>query len=151
MIVNTLNCSAQYEVLHPSFSRAFSFLRQYDFTAVELGRMELDGTALYALVQSYNTEEASQKRWEAHEKYIDIQYVVDGTEICGWAPADTLLPDTSYNQEKDVRFFTDGAPFTPVRLEKGSFAILYPEDIHKPGCAAGLPEAVIKVVVKVRI
>ncbi len=151
MIVNALKNAAQYESIHPRFAKAFAFLRQHDFTSMEPCRIEIDGTDLYALVQSYNTMNAAEKKWETHRNYVDIQYVAFGTEIMGWAPEDSLEPAGDYNPEKDVRFYQDGAPFTPVRLEAGTFAILLPEDIHKPGCAAGMSEPVIKVVVKVRI
>jgi len=151
MIVNSLKHAARYESLHPRFAKAFAFLRQHDFSLMEPGRVELDGSDLFALVQSYNTMNATEKKWETHEKFIDIQYVASGTEIIGWAPEGSLEPAGDYNPDKDICFYQDGAPFTPIRLETGFFAILLPEDIHKPGCAAGLSEPIIKVVVKVRI
>lgn len=150
MIVGTLAAAARYEALHPRFAKAFAFLRSLDVNNTQIGRVDLEGTDLYALVQEYDTQEASGKKWEAHEKFIDIQYVGAGTEILGWAPAGTLPPDGEYNPDKDFRSYGDGGPFTPVLLEPGFFAILFPEDVHKPGCSAGTSGHVTKVVVKVR-
>lgn len=151
MIVNDLAHAAQYESMHPSFAKAFAFLREHDFGAMEPGRVDIQGTDLYALVQAYQTAEPADKKWETHEAYLDIQYVAAGTEICGWAPAGTMEPAGDYIPEKDIRYYHDTAPFTPVRLTEGFFAILMPEDIHRPGCRAEQPEAVRKVVLKVRI
>lgn len=151
MIVGSLEHAGRYESLHPHFAKAFAFLRSMDFNKTELGRVDLEGVDLYALVQAYETKEAADKKWETHQEYIDIQFAFAGTEVLGWAPAGALLPDGEYNPDKDVRLYRDGESFTPVLLQPGYFAILFPEDIHKPGCSAGKVARVIKVVVKVRI
>ncbi len=151
MIVNDLAHAAQYESLHPLFAKAFAFLREHNFPTMEPGRVELQGSDLFALVQAYQTAEPADKKWETHEKYIDIQFVAEGTEICGWAPAGSMVPAGDYLPEKDIRYYLDTAPSTPVRLQSGFFAILMPEDIHRPGCCVEAPEAVRKVVLKVKL
>ncbi len=151
MIVNDLAHSAQYESLHPMFAKAFAFLRENNFSTMEPGRLELAGTDLYALVQAYQTADPADKKWETHERYIDIQYVAEGIETCGWAPAGTMDPAGDYIPEKDIRYYKDSAPSSGVRLESGFFAILMPEDIHRPGCHADAEAAVRKVVLKVRL
>ena len=151
MIVCDLAHSAQYEMLHPMFAKAFAFLRENNFSSMDPGRIELAGTDLYALVQTYQTADPAQKRWETHKHYIDIQYVAEGTEICGWAPAGTLEPEGDYVPDKDIRYYRDSSPSSAVRLGTGFFAILMPEDIHRPGCRADNAQSVRKVVLKVRL
>jgi biofilm protein TabA len=118
---------------------------------MEPGRIDMDGANLYALVQAYTTAEPAQKKWETHEVYMDIQYVAAGTERCGWAPVGAMEPAGDYSPEKDIRFYRDSGPSSSVRLQAGCFAILMPEDIHRPGCLAEEPESVCKVVLKVRL
>jgi YhcH/YjgK/YiaL family protein len=151
MIVSDLAHATQFESVHPLFAKAFAFLREHDFLAMEPGRIDIEGPNLYALVQAYQTADPSLKKWETHEAYMDIQYMAAGTEICGWAPAGTMEPAGDYNPEKDIRFYVDSGPHSPIRLQRGSFAILMPEDIHRPGCLAFVAENVCKVVLKVRI
>ena len=41
--------------------------------------------------------------------------------------------------------------FTSMLLEPGNFAVLYPDDIHRPGRMIGEPRQVRKMVLKVRV
>ena len=151
MIVCTIEHLARYESVHPRFAKAIAFLKDTNFSAMEVGKIEIDGSDLYALVQRYETVNESEKKWESHEKYMDIQYVASGSEILGWAAKGTLTTNTEYNQDKDIIFYQDSSVYSPVLLEAGSLAILMPEDLHKPGCIAGKPEAVTKIVIKIKI
>ena len=81
---------------------------------------------------------------------MDIQYIVSGEEILGWAPAGRMVISEAYDTEKDVCFGTvPKGEITPVYLQAGQVAVLYPEDGHAPKLAAGSPSAVIKIVVKI--
>ena len=103
------------------------------------------------MVQEYDTAPSTEKRFESHLRYIDIQYIVDGKERMLHAAADTLKVDTPYNDEKDVAFYTDPEVSSSCLLLPGHFAIFFPADGHKPGVMAGGRDAVRKVVVKVRV
>ncbi len=151
MIASNLASAQRYESVHPMFAQAFDFLRTQDVATLEPGRIDIAGDDLYALIQRYETVPAAQKRWEAHERYIDIQYVARGHEVCGWAPAGLLSPACAYDAAKDIRFYADDVTATSVRLAAGDFVVLMPEDLHRPGCMADAPEPVIKVVLKVRV
>ena len=56
---------------------------------------------------------------------------------------------TEYNPEKDVQFFEGEGQW--AKVEKNTFIILFPSDVHMPGIKVNEPEDVIKVVVKVKI
>jgi biofilm protein TabA len=91
-------------------------------------------------------------RFEHHRRYIDIQFIVAGEEVIGWAPADRMQVTEAYDPEKDIAFGTVPAgEATPVRLAAGELAVLYPEDGHAPRLAAGRPSPVFKIVVKVAV
>ena len=49
------------------------------------------------LVQQGTTKPAEGRLLEAHRQYLDIQYIVKGSEIVGWAPVDTLTIDGEFN------------------------------------------------------
>ena len=77
-----------------------------------------------------------------------MQYVASGAEHMGYAPAKGLQAG-EYDAENDFyKLEGDGEFFT---LCAGYFAVLKPQDAHMPGMAISTPQAVKKVVVKVRV
>lgn len=135
-----------------AMQKAFAWL-QANCTNPDLpARTEIDGKTIYALVQEYETlTGGGLVKCEAHRGYIDIQYIVSGEEMMGWAPLDNLQNPTAYNPEKDVLFGeVSTAELTPVQVRAGHAAIFYPEDAHAPKLAVGKPCAVRKIVIKVQ-
>ena len=117
------------------------------------GRYEVDGERVYALVQSYQTlPEDENAKYEAHRRYIDIQYIVSGVEGMGWAPLDQMQVNQEYSTEKDVVLGT--CPIsraTLVQVNAGEAAVFFPGDAHAPKLACGAPGPVKKIVVKVAV
>ena len=52
MILDSLNNTEEIECLHPLFKKAFDYLKSTDFSKVEDGKHELDGSRLYVSVVS---------------------------------------------------------------------------------------------------
>lgn len=151
MIVADLDYASDQIALTPALQKALDFLRQSRGQALADGRVEIDGQRLYALFQSYETR-SGEPNFEAHRKYLDIQYVVAGEEVIGWASIDRMAVDVPYDEAKDVCLgHVAPGEMTPVRLSAGQLAVLYPTDAHAPKLAAGAPTAVKKIVVKVAI
>lgn len=148
MIFDTLDQHARYELPH-SLHRAFKYLLENDLDALPLGRIEIDGDNLYALVQEYTTKPVEQGKWEAHRKYIDVQYVTHGQERMGFANLQAMSLG-EYLLEKDFQALT-GKGNGHVDVFAGSFALFFPQDGHMPGLCVDTPEPVRKVVLKVRI
>ena len=149
MILDSLPLWRRYAPLNPRLALGFAFLEHLPPDAA-LGRHEIDGDAVYALVQRYHTRPVAETRLEAHRRYIDIQYLVSGQEVIHWAALADLAETTRpYDAVTDVAFFASVADMVPARLRAGQFAILFPEDAHAPCCAWGDPAEVLKVVVKV--
>jgi YhcH/YjgK/YiaL family protein len=148
MILDTLHHAARYEPIHPLFPAAFAWLERFDPGMAD-GRCDIEADRLFALVQSYTTAPAATKRFEAHRRYIDIQVVSAGEEIIAWAPVETLAADGAFDPERDIGFHADPPASTPLLLRPGCFAILFPNDAHKPGCALLAPAPVRKIVLKV--
>lgn len=150
MIVDSLKNANLYEALHADFKKAFQFIQDFYQNEKEDGRYEIDGNKVYALVQSYTTQPCDQCKWETHDKYIDIQYIVRGREIIGYAPREVLSPRTEYNAEKDITFYENHTS-TDVCLTDGMYAIFYPWDGHRPKCVYGEPSPIKKIVVKIKL
>lgn len=152
MIVADLKNAEQLVPALPAFKKALEFLRRRDLAELPDGKYGLDGDRVYAMVQRYETLERAAPEFEAHRKYIDVQFIASGAEIIGWAPLAKLAVTKVYDGEKEACFGSVPAgAWTPLRLEAGQLAVLYPEDAHAPRLAAGAPCPVTKIVVKVTV
>jgi YhcH/YjgK/YiaL family protein len=149
MIIDRLANESPFYQLPSGLTRALEYLRATDMRSVALGRHDLDGDRLFALVQEYTTRSADQCVWEAHRRYVDVQFVVTGAERMGVASLAHLREREAYDAARDVAFFEPGTEFVTIRA--GVFAIFGPEDVHSPCHAAGRPGLVRKVVVKVAV
>lgn len=151
MVLDTLANAARYESLNSRFAKAFAYLHTVDGTQ-ELGRHDLDGDLCFALVQTYETKPLEKSLFEAHRKYIDVQFIQSGRETILWAPLATMKDETmAYTEEKDAALWKLTADITPLHVSAGHFAILWPEDAHAPCIEWDKPEQVFKVVVKVAV
>lgn len=152
MIVDHITQSSEYCGLHPRLEAAFAYLRNTDFSTLEDGRYAIQGDDMYALVVTYDTEspDSENRRFETHERYIDVQYVRSGRECIYSCHRNDLRQATEYDAEKDVTFYEHGDGMA-LNLKDGYWAVFFPQDAHMPGCIWNAPETVKKVVVKVRV
>ena len=148
MIIDRLKNASLYFDLHKRLKAAFNYLQNTDFSELEPGRYEVEGTNIYALVQQYESKPKEKGRWEAHRRYMDIQYIWEGEELFGHAYLDDLNI-ISYDENKDFVTLEGKGDF--VTLHSGSFVIVAPQDAHMPGIAVSTPKPVKKIVVKVLI
>ncbi len=140
----------KYDFTEKKFQLAFEFLKRKDLTELEPQWIEL-GEGVRASIQRYDSFAWDANRFETHEKYFDVQYVIEGVEYCGVCERDGLKVAVPYSKENDITFYEDPELYGKVLLKAGDFIVLGPEDVHKPRCAAGKPMPIKKVVVKVPV
>jgi YhcH/YjgK/YiaL family protein len=145
MILDHLDNAKRYAAVNPWFAKAFEFLRRKDLGALSPGRHEVDGDRLYVVVVKADGTGRQKAALEAHRKYIDIQFLVSGTDEMGWRPLGECAGSKGFDAAKDLEFFTD-APAAWCAVRPGDFAVFFPSDAHAPGGGTG---PVHKVVVKV--
>lgn len=150
MILDRLNKADIYADASGKLARAFQFLRRGGFDEYATGRHEVDGEALYIMVNRYSTRDSDELPYEAHRAYLDVHYIVSGREILYWEDLEKMPLGEGYDTDSDAELFrhTGG---TPITLQPGMFVVLYPWDAHKPGCIAGSAIPTCKVVVKLRL
>lgn len=152
MIFDNLKNSSNYFGMHENFKKAFEFLKKATDENLPIGKYELDGENLFASVQEYKTKLPDESKFEGHEKYIDIQYIISGAELIEVVDIGKAVSEVSYDSDKDVEFYKDCEKAGKGIIEAGEYGIFMPYDIHKPGmCINKNPEAVKKVVVKVKV
>ena len=146
IITNTIEQAETYYEMHPAFKEAFEFIKMSTLAELPVGRHEINGDRLFCLVAKEKGRSRAEVKLEAHRKYIDIQYVISGTDEMGWRPTATCDSiDQSYNADNDIEFFKDD-PQTWTKVPAGSFAIFFPKDAHAPMVS---DEEIHKVVLKV--
>lgn len=152
MILDNMKNAPLYEAVHPKFAAAFAFIEKAVAEDLPVGKYELDGKELYAMVQEYNTKLTADAKFEGHRNYIDIQFMVAGAEIMKWADIAKMTENVPYNPEKDCQFYAPIEDAAAGIVGAGEYAIFFPHDIHMP-CVSlkETPAPVKKIVVKVKV
>lgn len=95
----------------------------------------------------YETREQNEVPFEAHRKLWDLQIVVEGEELIGWAPLADVRETVPYNEADDIAFYSGSGQNLLLRAETA--ILLAPWDAHRPGVTAGsTPSGIKKIVVK---
>ena len=152
MILDTISNAKQYKGIHPGIDRILKAVQTYTAENYPSGRMELDGDDLFMIFSQYETHPKEGAVTEAHEQYVDVMYMVEGSENIYVKPVQQLQNITKeYDPEIEALLAGTDDDATVVRLEKGSFIVLFPQDAHAPACDADGKKYVKKIIGKVRI
>ena len=149
MIIDSLENADKYFSLNPFFAAAFAWVRSQDLNNLADGTYQIqEGLKAIMSAKGGKTAAESLEKFECHQKAIDIQLCISGTETIGWKPISKCKNfKAEYNPEKDVTFY-DETPDMYFQLTDNQFGIFFPEDVHAPMIGEGL---IKKLVVKVKI
>jgi YhcH/YjgK/YiaL family protein len=149
MIIDTAINASKYFSVHPLFAKAFEFIGQTDLANTPDGKSDIaEGLKAIFSNKPGITAEESVAKFECHNKHIDIQLCINGTETIGWKPRGKCVTENGgYNPEKDVQLYNE-QPDMYFQLTNGQFAIFFPEDVHAPMIGEG---EIKKLVIKVKI
>lgn len=147
MIIDRVEFAKQYAPLSERLKAALELLAETDFSSLPDGKYEVDGDNLFYSIMTYRPKPENLTP-ESHVLYTDIQYVIEGEEYIGVAPLSCMKEQVRHIEGSDLYLWN--GPCDNIRLSEGCFAVLFPQDAHAPGIAAGEPAQVRKVVVKVR-
>ena len=129
------------------FNTIADFLEKNDLKTLRNGEYDI-GSGISLNISEYEPYAAGDK-WEAHEKYADLQIVVDGNEKMDAATISNAEGIGAYNDEHDFKFCdTCGDSFASVYAENDVFAYFEPRDAHRPGLryrADKVKKAVFKI------
>ena len=135
-----------------AIEKALHFLRTTDFTTLEPGVVEIEGRNIFAQVLDLTTKDLHENRPEVHRRYLDIQFLAWGEEKIGIA-IDTGNNEISESllEQRDIIFYHDSEHESFIEMIPGSYAIFFPQDVHRPGCNKNIATPIRKIVVKVAI
>lgn len=103
-----------------------------------------------AINLEYETKNFDLSKFENHQKYIDLHYVLEGEEYIGIQDIKNLVPTTDYEKQDDYQLF-EGEVKEKVHLQKGDILALFTNEAHVTGGMVGKSERVHKIVYKIPI
>jgi YhcH/YjgK/YiaL family protein len=149
--INKREFAVSYFKNKERWEKAFNFLKNTDLSKLELKRYDIDGDNLFATVSEYTSKNEDAAKFEAHRKYIDLQYVISGKEVMNIAPLTSIEEViTPYDDKKDIEFVTV-SKVVNYKASPSNFFIFFPTDVHRPGLKDGANAQVRKIVIKVKV
>ena len=150
MFFTNIKLAKKYNYLNEKFLKSYDWLESHDLNSLPAGKYEIEDGDVFANVQEYTTLPVDEKKFEAHDKFFDIQYLIDGVEFFGICDREGLKVKEA-KPENDVLFFETPDTYGHVILHPDEFIVVAPEDAHMPGCCMDKPASAKKVVIKVRV
>ena len=93
---------------------AIEFVSNFDMTKPD-GTYPIDGEDVFAIVQTVTTENASERQFESHQKFIDVQMVLQGLERQDVTTVDSDITITEhYDESTDAMSFETSGLFSTL-------------------------------------
>lgn len=139
---------SDYNAINPRLQKAFEFLKNSPLEQMEVGKYVIDGTDVFASIDYRHGKSRDEAALEVHDKYYDVQCVIEGTEQIGYLDRkECRKARTQMDVEKDIQFYDD-VPSEYVTLHKGDFFVISPDDGHAPLVSDGMIKKCIVKVLK---
>lgn len=154
MIIEKLESAGTYGWIAQELAKALDYLKNTDLKTLPSGRTEIDGDRMFAVVQDYTTSGEEELKFEAHRAYLDVQYIVAGTEKILVSSLQNFHQEAvPYRPDEDIVFYEETPKSVALILQEGDYAVFTPEDCHKTRCDADgkQKQKVKKVIVKIKI
>lgn len=131
---------------------AIRYCRETDVSGLGESRFLLKGEDFIVLICDRVTEAKEKKLPEVHRRYAELQFMAEGSELMGYYPDcgdNELLQDCL--EEKDTLYYKENPNVEEKMLlvTPGTYAVFFPEDVHRPFCQVDAPARVKKIVIKI--
>ncbi|MDP4208582.1 MAG: YhcH/YjgK/YiaL family protein [Bacteroidota bacterium] len=141
--------ATQYHKNQATWDKVFDFLKTHDLQTIALGKYPIDDNAFVNVTNNVDRP-LENTTWEAHRKYIDLQYIARGKEKMGMAPLAKTKIVKEYNETKDVCVPEATEAIAKYYVaEPSTFLLFFPKDAHRPNIKVD-SDTVRKVVVKIK-
>lgn len=149
MIIDNKKNKELYYGLHPRFRAAFEFIEKVEMEDVAPGLYEIEGDKLFVNVSQYELGD-NDGIYEAHDKYIDIQYIIKGKEAFNCTKGSECEVTQKFDEKIDATLYRCKGLNTYIEAGEGDFVIFFPQDVHNPGVKLGEGIKVKKAIAKVK-
>ncbi len=117
--------------------------------ALAPGKYPINGDQVFASITEIVDKPFEETKWEFHQKYIDLQYVISGKEKMGEASFENEKVTMPYNLAKDVATYHINKGKYYV-ADSNTFYLFFPNTTHRPNIMVN-QEKVKKLVIKIRV
>ena len=117
MIYDMLDNMKLYSAISPRLRAALEFARNFDATGPE-GRFDMDSEDMYGLVAAYDTKDAAELAFESHEKYADVQILLEGSEYIDVSVGEQLAVRQAYSEDTDTALWEAPKWFSTLSMAR---------------------------------
>ncbi len=150
MIFDHFNNLNRYHI--PLMEKIQKFVSENNCLILPNEQINIDDKNLFVRVMEYQPKPSTEKNFETHQIYMDLQYLVSGVELIQTAPSEVLKPVSDYDVKEDYQFFKAERDITNLIVHAGEFTVFYPGEAHRPGCIYHNYHSTIKkLVFKIKI
>lgn len=149
MIIAKNSDAKQYQGIHPNLDVALTHITPEFLESLGDERVDLIPGEVWCTRFTYETVSDEDSFFEAHEKFLDIHLMLQGSERVEIAPPETLEQFQSL-PEQDFYAYR-GQAWQKLTLSPGDFLVVFPEDAHKIKMYLHEPATVTKAVFKVKL
>lgn len=125
-------------------------VKNFDFDLVKDGKFEIEDDVFFGVGLNYKTKPEIDCLWESHKKYLDVHVILEGEEIINVSEISQMEISKPYVADSDYMLF-NGIKEQSIHLTKGSFLVLYPNEVHQTAVMIEHESAVKKVVFKLML
>ena len=150
MIIDKIENIDLYSGVSKNIKNAIEFIKAADFSEMKTGKHDINEN-MFVLLNEYETRENKLGILEAHKKYIDFQYILEGSEIIEYEPLNNQKIYKKYSIEDDYLLYYSTENKSVIQFNAGMFSVLLPNDLHLPGIINKSKSKVRKIVLKVRV
>ncbi len=154
MIYGHISAKETEQAYAEPIREAIRYCRETDVSGMGESRIGLRGEELIVQICDRITGKKEEKLPEVHSRYAELQFMAEGSEYMGFYPDrgdNRILEDCL--EEKDTLYYQENSLSEEVMLlmTPGTYAVFFPEDVHRPFCQVEAPARVKKIVIKIAV
>ena len=108
-----------------------------------------EGASFEVRHKQYRTKDDSARKFEVHDRTIDLMACFSGSEVIHLCPESELLPGDPLPNGADGRKLVGAPRGSAILLKPGWFCAIYPGEAHMVGGHPGEPMEIDKWVMKI--
>ncbi|MFI3115908.1 MAG: YhcH/YjgK/YiaL family protein [Clostridia bacterium] len=127
------------------------YIENNDISKLAPGKYPFEGKELSIHIAEYPTDVPEKRIWEAHAKFIDLHYIISGTEQI-WVQDVSKMKVGELDVNRDF-IPLEGEGFDKIAvMTPGDFCMCLPHEGHKTGVAIDgsvpIKKAIFKILVR---
>lgn len=149
MILDKIEHRASYRDM-PDLTLALDYMVGVAADAMPEATVQLAGDDVFVNPVCFTTKPDEDCLYEAHERYADIHYILEGCEKIIVSDRAQVTEVTAYSAARDIGFYRCDDGVVCV-LHPGDFLVCFPQDAHRVAMQVEGPAPVKKLVGKLKM